>query len=139
MRPSPRLLLATLLCVAAGCAPGPAPLPAIGQGDGRVEWRGVLPCADCRGIRVHLVLERVGDERRYRLEETYLAGRAGVRFVEAGQWQHEDELLRLQADGGGLRTYALEPGGRLQSRDSRGAPLPVHDDAVLSPHVSLDP
>jgi len=135
MHPSLRLMLVPWLCVATGCAPEPEPLPAIGQGDGRVEWRGMLPCADCRGIRVQLVLERRGDARHYQLVETYLAGRAGARFVERGRWRHGHGLLRLQGEDGSLRVYALAPDGRLQSRDSRGRRLPVQDDAMLSPRV----
>lgn len=130
-----RLLIVPLLCIAAGCAPGAAPLPGIEQGDGRAEWRGSRPCVDCGGIDVVLALERAGDDRRYLLVETYRAGPAGMRFVERGQWRQQADLLRLQGEQGGQRTFVLTPDGRLQSRDSRGRPLPGRDDAMLSPRV----
>lgn len=132
MRPFPRLLM-LLPCLAA-CSPEPATLPAVGRDDGHVEWRGERRCADCDRIDVHLVLERSGSGRRYRLLETYRTGSAGVRFAEQGRWRHDDGLLWLQGGDGGLRVYALGADGWLRSRDTRGRPLP-RDDAALSPRV----
>jgi uncharacterized lipoprotein NlpE involved in copper resistance len=135
-----RLLLlpsiALPLCIAAGCRPAPAPLPVIVHADGQVAWRGAMPCADCAGIAVHLVLEREGGERRYQLVETYLlADGRGARFVEHGQWRQQADLLQLHGSDDSHRTYALAADGRLQARDSHGRRLPVQDDAMLSPIV----
>jgi len=127
------LSIVLLLCVA-GCRPAPPqPLPVIAQGDGRVAWRGTVPCADCAGIAVQLVLERHGDDRRYVLVETYLAADGGRRFAGHGRWRLEAQLLHLHGRDGSRRTYALADDGSLQSRDSHGRPLPVQDDATLSP------
>jgi uncharacterized lipoprotein NlpE involved in copper resistance len=135
-----RLLLlpsiALPLCIAAGCRPAPAPLPVIVHADGQVAWRGTMPCADCAGIAVHLVLEREGGERRYQLVETYLlADGRGARFVEHGQWRQQADLLQLHGSDDSRRTYAVAAGGHLQARDSHGRRLPVQDDAMLSPIV----
>ena len=124
---------ALLLLVAGACERAPTPLPGIAQGDGRVQWQGTIPCADCDGIDVRLVLEREGDARRYMLVETYVAGAGGVRFVEYGQWRQEAALLRLQGGSGSQRTYGLLDDGRLQARDSHGRRLSLRDDALLSP------
>lgn len=123
-------LLAVLLLAHCGRAPPP---PAIAPGDGRLEWRGTLPCADCTAIAVRLVLERDGGRQRYRLEETYLAAEGGERFADDGRWRQDGALLRLEGRGGSRRTFALQADGSLQSRDSRGRALPVQDDAMLSP------
>lgn len=135
MRTSTRLPIALLAValVAAGCRREPEPLPGIAQGDGRVEWRGTAPCADCDAIAVRLVLRRESGEQRYLLEETYLAGDGGERFVDHGRWRQDAGLLRLEGGGGSRRTFALGEDGRLRARDSRGRALPVQDDAALSP------
>lgn len=121
------LLLLVLACLLAGCEParGPveAPLPHIGQADGRAQWRGMLACADCEGIETLLVLERQRDVRRYDLVETFLAGPEGARFAESGQWRLDDGMLQLQGDRGAMRRYALLPDGRLEPRDARGRPF----------------
>ena len=97
----------------------PNPVSPLQQADGRIEWQGLLPCADCDGIQTRLVLERSGNARRFSLTETYLAD-DGARFVESGQWRSRRGLLDLQADGGARRVYGLLPDGRLQPRDTRG-------------------
>jgi hypothetical protein len=135
MRASTRLPLAMLavLLAVAGCRREPVPLPGIAKGDGRVEWRGITPCADCDAIAVRLVLRRERGEQRYLLEETYFTGDAGERFVDRGRWRHETGLLRLEGADGSRRTFALGEDGRLRARDSRGRALAVQDDAALSP------
>lgn len=42
-------------------------------------------------------------------------------------------LLHLHGRDGSRRTYALEDDGSLQACDSHGRPLPVQDDATLTP------
>jgi hypothetical protein len=111
--------------------PADAPLPRIEQGDGRVEWRGMLPCADCDGIETLLVLERRRDVHRYDLVETFLAESDGARFAESGQWQMEGARLSLQGEGGAIRHYALLPDGRLQPRDARGRAFRLRGDFLV--------
>lgn len=110
----------------------PSPAAAQLDADGRIEWQAVLACADCDGIETALVLNRSGDQRDYTLTETFLADDGGDRFVEQGMWLREDELIRLQSAGKGLRVFALLPDGRLEPRDHRGrrfAPRP--GDALM--------
>ncbi len=130
------LTIALALC-AAGCerAAGPAPpvLAPLEQGDGRVEWSGVQPCADCEGIDTRLVLAREDGRRRFVLTETFLA-QPPMRFVASGRWQHSDGALQLEADDGARLRYALLDDGRLQPRDLRGRRLPGSDgDGMLMP------
>lgn len=128
----PLALLAVVLA-ATGCRREPVPLPGIARGDGQVEWRGTMPCADCDAIAVRLVLRREGGEQRYLLEETYFAGDVGERFVDRGRWRHDAGLLRLEGGDGSGRTFALGEDGGLRARDSHGRALAVQDDAALSP------
>lgn len=90
----------------------------------------MLTCADCDGIEMRLELERdvpaanaVADDARprYELVETFLADERAERFREQGQWQRDGRLLRLHADKGGERVFAIEPDGRLSLRDADGA------------------
>lgn len=128
------LLAACCLPVACDVARPPAStaLPLDG-GDGRIEWRGTLPCADCDGIEVQLVLERAGEARRYELVETYVAQDGPARFAESGEWRQADEMIDLAGEDGVARRYAVLDGGRLQPRDARGRPFARREDDVLVP------
>lgn len=131
-------LLATLAVVACGEMPAPGQQDRPGRAQssppfagpaGQLAWEGVLACADCDGIEMRLVIDRdatdpivgAGDAQpRYELLETFLADQGGERFREQGQWRRDGRLLRLQADGGGERVFAIEPDGRLSLRDADG-------------------
>lgn len=121
------LLLALAL---AGCGEAPpadpprAEDPRATDTHGTLAWQGLLACADCDGIDTRLVLDRDGLQARYQLLETFLTGADGDRFSEQGQWRREGRLLRLQADDGGQRVYALEADGRLSLRDAEGGEPP---------------
>lgn len=150
------LLLATLAVVACGEMPapdkqGPAgraqSLPPFAESAGQLAWEGVLACADCEGIEIRLVLDREGIDPifgsgnarpRYELLETFLAEDGGERYREQGQWQREGRLLRLQADAGGERVFAIEPDGRLSLRDGRGGE-PAGDARLLAPVTGPSP
>lgn len=123
------------LCIA-GCG-GQAPQsasPAVTAAAGdRIEWQGIVDCADCDGIQADLVLEQANGKRRYTLVENYIAGSSSQRFVEHGDWQRSAGLLRLHGDNASVRVYALLPDGRLQARDSHGEPLPNATDEALLP------
>jgi copper homeostasis protein (lipoprotein) len=104
-------------------------LPPFVGSAGQLVWEGVLACADCEGIETRLVLDREGidpifgsghAQPRYELLETFLADDGGERYREQGQWQREGRLLRLQAEAGGERVFAIEPDGRLSLRDGNG-------------------
>lgn len=135
-----KLALAMLLATGAmlvGCrsettAPPPVLAPIEG-GNGRLDWAGMQPCADCDGIETHLALVNDDGRRSFVLTETYLAERP-VRFVESGKWQREQALLLLIGKDGARLGYAVLEDGRLQPRDVRGRRLAGSDgDGLLSP------
>ena len=130
------LLLAALAACDGQRGAAPAVVAPIEQGEGRVEWNGMQPCADCEGIETRLVLTRDGARRNFVLSETYLAERP-VRFVASGQWRRERDLLQLRAEDGSRLSYALLADGRLQPRDARGRRLATSDgDGLLMPATS---
>ena len=130
------LLLASLAACDAQRDAAPPVLAPVEQGDGRIEWSGMQPCADCEGIDTTLVLVRNGGAQNFTFSETYLAERA-ARFVASGRWEREGELLRLQADDGARLSYAVLADGRLQPRDARGRRLSTNDgDGLLMPVAS---
>lgn len=113
--------------------PAPQILAPVEQADGRIEWGGMQPCADCEGIDTRLVLTRERGRQRFVLTETYLAERR-VPFVVTGAWRREDALLRLDADDGARLGYVVLDDGRLQPRDARGRRLRTADgDGLLQP------
>ncbi|MBB1473592.1 MULTISPECIES: copper resistance protein NlpE N-terminal domain-containing protein [unclassified Luteimonas] len=132
----PAVLLILLALASAGCEPARGPdaqLPALGGVDGRIEWRGTLPCADCEGIDTQLVLERQGEARQYALVEVYIALDGSMRFEETGAWRLDDALLSLEPATGGLRRYALQRDGTLQARDAAGMAFPGREGDILQP------
>jgi uncharacterized lipoprotein NlpE involved in copper resistance len=135
----------SLMALLGGCGRAPPPaapaqvLHTLSDRDGRVEWRAMLPCADCDGIESQLVLRRAGSASDYTLSEMYLVGEQGARFVEHGQWQQQRELLRLRGDGGSVRVYVLLADGRLQQRDAHGKPLRLRREADTLLPVALAP
>lgn len=130
---APACLLALGIASCGGQAPqssSPAVRDAAGD---RIEWQGVVACADCDAIQADLVLEQANGKRRYTLTETYIAGTDSQRFVERGDWQRSAGLLRLHGDAASVRLYALLPDGRLQACDSHGEPLAGATDEALLP------
>lgn len=135
-------LLLAACCLPAACdvarQPASGALPLDG-GDGRIEWHGALPCADCDAIEVQLMLERAGDARRYELVETYIAEEGAARFTESGEWRQRDDLIELTGEAGVARRYAVLPDGRLQPRDARGRAFARREGDVLVPTDAFAP
>ena len=130
------------LLLLAACArqddPAPPVFAPIEQGDGRLRFEGMQPCADCQGIRTELVLLREQGEQNYVLNETYLAPQP-VPFVSRGDWRREAGFLHLESEDGARLVYAVVDGGRLQPRDGRGRRLAGSDgDGLLSPTEGVD-
>lgn len=98
-------VLAALIAIAAlsGCA-GPGGSPSSSDSSSVLgSYTGILPCADCAGIRTNLVLYA----DRYELRETYIGSRDGDRTVErAGRMKvvrgaandREATVYQLQAE-----------------------------------------
>jgi hypothetical protein len=130
------VFLACLLALGTARCGGPATptaSPETATAGDRIEWQGILGCADCDGIQVDLLLEQANGERRYTLVENYISGSHSQRFVERGEWQRSAGLLRLRGDTASVRVYALLSDGRLLASDSHGRPLPGGSDEALLP------
>ena len=103
------------------------------------SYRGVLPCADCSGIRTELTLF---ENDAYRLEQTYLGTRDGDRtFTSEGLWRTQ----RGTAADPGATVYRLEPAGtdepqsflvldeqRIEQLDREGRRIESRLDYVLT-------
>ena len=101
---------------------------AIAADDGEsfdLAWQGVLPCADCAGIRTRLRLWRNDDGQAFELEETYLGADGDNVFRTSGNWRLEAvdgdgaPRYRLGNEGGALG-FELQPDGSLQLVDAEG-------------------
>jgi copper homeostasis protein (lipoprotein) len=142
LRRSASCLLLVACCLFAACDVGRQPASStrpLDRSDGRIEWQGTLPCADCDAIEVQLMLERAGDARRYELVETYIAEEGAARFTESGEWRQRDDLIELTGEGSVARRYAVLPDGRLQPRDARGRAFARREGDVLVPTDAFAP
>lgn len=113
-----RLIPPTLAILALTACAHAAPEPLV------LRFTGVLPCADCPGIRTELTLTRKAPgwaEGTYSLSETYLE-RGGPR-VTTGEWT----TLRGDADDEDATVYELEPDRPEHARHF----LRLGDDAAL--------
>lgn len=125
------------LAVAAGCdggapsSPQPSPPPLAADPSTTLQWRGLLACADCDGIDMQLRLEGAA-AARYELVELFLVRDGEERFLERGHWAREGRFLRLRADDGAERVFAIEADGRLSVRDPDGA-MPQGAPGLLEP------
>jgi hypothetical protein len=130
-------------CALAACQPqapppsaAPGPPPAAGfdlDVERQLVWQARLPCADCDAIDTTLRLQRVEGAARYELREAFVDGARGEQYAESGDWSREGTLLRLHADGGGRRVYAIERDGRLSPRGLDGRRLERGDARFLAP------
>lgn len=133
-------LLATLTAVAlaAACASPPPPRAPAPPNAGAPQvgtYEGVLPCADCPGIRTRLTLEGPPGHR-YRLEQTYL-DRSPEPFVEEGVYyilrgaaaDPDATVFELGADS---RQYFQRTGpDELVKLDREMAPIPSTANLTL--------
>lgn len=80
------------------------------QPDWLGTYTGVLPCADCDGMKVHLTLN---DDTTFFMKTEYI-GR-GEPFVDKGQffWNDDKTKITLELDGG-KQQYAVEKDALVQ-------------------------
>ena len=116
------LLAALVLAACTGKdANAPASTARFESPDAELSWQGVLACADCDGIDTRLRLQRGnGVVAQYELVEAFLDGEGAEYFHEEGRWRRDGRLLRLQANAGGERLYAIDGTGNLVVVDRRG-------------------
>jgi NlpE N-terminal domain len=76
-------------------------------------YEGVLPCADCQGVRTVLTL--FDEDFTYKLVETYLGGLDSERTVQSeGRWALRRRPLQKNSEG---TVYQLNPGKAEQVRN----------------------
>lgn len=91
-----------------------APFPA--------TFTGLLPCADCAGIRCRLGLLADGS---YTQRLTYLKGRRQLVHYEKGAWaaSPDGRTLTLRPEGGGVALWDLAGRRTLRPLDRQGRPV----------------
>jgi copper homeostasis protein (lipoprotein) len=132
----PILFLCGALAIAAACggakeSPAPAtqdpvfkpielpPPAALAATPGVTRYWGILPCADCAGIRHELLLTqdpKTGEPQTYELVETYLGSMSndGERAVSSrGKWSQSK-----RGQDGAMTIVRLDGGGRAESARS---------------------
>ena len=113
------LLAALAVCPAAAApTPGLEPLPA--------SFAGLLPCADCAGIRYRIDLLENG---AYQRRMTYLRSARDESFYQLGRWSLSGDQRTLTLASGGERTlWRIVDHGTLRKLDVAGhaidSPLP---------------
>lgn len=104
------LLFLSLACSCDKKADSPAQIAGV--------YEGVIPCADCEGIRVTL---RLDPDSTFLAENTYLEAENGQdrSFYEPGRWEISGDKITLRG-GEEEKFYRLVDGQRLQMLDSEG-------------------
>lgn len=119
MKKSAVVLLATLLAgMLTGCQGRETVVAAQAPQAIAQTYRGVIPCADCEGIEVTLLLQQGGE---YRLNERYL-GRDVSGDPQHGRWTRTAEKLVLVSDKGEKRYFRPRDTG-LEMMDTQGNPI----------------
>ncbi len=126
-------LLMSLLCAALlGCEPAEGPQPdnagalsTAGDSRNALDWAGVyvgvLPCADCDGIRTRIEL---GDDGRFSRSLVYLGEDAQPR-VDDGPFEWDESGSRITLAGAGAERQQYEVGENvLVHLDSEGERIP---------------
>jgi uncharacterized lipoprotein NlpE involved in copper resistance len=121
-----------LTALLAGCMPQASPTaakPDMHNSRNSLDWagtyEGVLPCADCPGIRTTLTLARDGS---YTLAMQYI-DRSVAPVQSRGRFSWNDAGGAIVLEGDGRRFMVGE--GRLVQLDRDGAPLPNTTQHVL--------
>lgn len=119
MKKSAVVLLATLLAgMLTGCQGRETVVAAQAPQAIAQTYRGVIPCADCEGIEVTLLLQQGGE---YRLNERYL-GTDVSGDPQHGRWTRTAEMLVLVSDKGEKRYFRPRDSG-LEMMDTQGNPI----------------
>nr|WP_024965653.1 copper resistance protein NlpE N-terminal domain-containing protein [Pantoea sp. IMH] len=119
MKKSAVVLLATLLAgMLTGCQGRETVVAAQAPQAIAQTYRGVIPCADCEGIEVTLLLQQGGE---YRLNERYL-GTDVTGDPQQGRWTRTAEMLVLVSDKGEKRYFRPRDSG-LEMMDTQGNPI----------------
>lgn len=135
------LLVALAFTLAAGCTAqrtpdGRRPAPGRGRIVAPVTYAGVIPCADCPGIRLTLTLF---PDSTFRLRRVY-EERAVVGH-DAGRWSVEGQgtrlVLRVGSDS--PERFQIVGADSLRPLDALGRPLPPPLNAVLVRASRVDP
>lgn len=92
------------------------------------QFQGVIPCADCPGIKVSLSLQQGG---RYTLNEFYL-GSDNVQTTTQGRWTRTAEKLVLISEQGEKRYFRPLDNG-LEMMDTEGNPIESVNSYRLAP------
>lgn len=110
------LLLLSLACSGDKKADFPAQIAGV--------YEGIIPCADCEGIRVIL---RLDADSTFLMENTYLEAEGGQdrSFYDLGRWEISRDKITLRG-GEEEKFYRLVDGQHLQMLDSEG-------NQILSP------
>lgn len=131
------ILAAAVVLAACGSTPGQEAKPAANRVVA-ARYIGVLPCADCRGVRADLLLytEPGGAPAGYELIQTYLGTRDGDRsYTSSGPWSsargvpQDQQALVIQLDPGqaGRGRSFRQVGPRvLRALDANLGDLPAH-------------
>jgi copper homeostasis protein (lipoprotein) len=112
---------------ATAAAAGPAPAAVVGPPTGTFE--GVLPCADCSGIREQLSLFPDGV---FQLRTEHVERADGIRDA-VGSWlvSSDGRVLALAGAGDSLVYFEVKDADRLTALDPLGSPLPGPGDYDL--------
>ncbi|NNP68821.1 copper resistance protein NlpE [Acinetobacter sp. Ac_5812] len=81
-------------------------------------YKGVLPCADCEGIKTELELNL---DKTYELKETYLGKGDGKAFESKGSFTFDSKntsIIELDKAGDGRKYFVAE--GYLKALDTEG-------------------
>lgn len=110
-----------------------------GQLPGPTAWRGVLPCADCAGIRTTVTLAPDGTfEREAAYQGTGGAGDTIAVDLGFWQWDAAGRRIRLLGSGEAPPWFAITPDGRLRQLDLEGAPIESALPYTLDPLPTVE-
>ena len=97
---------------------------------------GLIPCADCMGIRVTLTLR---DDGIFLLRRTYLRGPSPISGYDLGRWSLSGRKLQLMAGKSVTEQYALRKSGDLVMLDREGKEIQSKLNFTLSREARVDP